>query len=95
MRLCSGGAAAFILIFSLSLAALPAPAQEKAPAGKPQTVCPVMSGQINKNLYVDHQGQRVYFCCDACIAVFKKDPEAYLKKMREAGVVPEKAPAKP
>ena len=48
-----------------------------------QTTCPVMGGKINKELYVDHEGRRVYFCCKGCAAVFEKDPEKYLKKMEE------------
>lgn len=48
--------------------------------GKPQTVCPVMGGPVDKNVYLDHQGKRIYFCCPACVPVFKKDPVKYLKK---------------
>ena len=51
--------------------------------------CVVMGGKINKDVYVDYEGQRVYFCCAACIDEFNKDPEKYLKKMKEAGVKPE------
>lgn len=61
-------------------------------ARKEQVACPVQGGKINKDLYVDYQGQRVYFCCPQCIPIFKKNPEAYLKKMREQGVFPEKSP---
>jgi YHS domain-containing protein len=60
---------------------------------KDQEVCPVMGGKINKDVYTDYQGMRVFFCCPACIDVFKKDPEGHLKKMKEAGVTPEKVPA--
>jgi YHS domain-containing protein len=60
--------------------------------GKPQTACPVMGGKINQQLYADYQGQRVYFCCPACIDIFKKDPEKYLKKLREQGLLPEPSP---
>ena len=61
-------------------------------AGTPQTVCPVLGNKINKNIYTDYQGQRIYFCCPGCIDVFKKNPEAYLKEMQGQGVVPEKCP---
>ena len=27
---------------------------------KPQTVCPVLGGKINKDVYTDYQGQRIY-----------------------------------
>lgn len=56
----------------------------------PQTTCPVMGGAINKELYADYKGERVYFCCMACPPQFKKDPEKYLKKMKDAGQEPEK-----
>lgn len=46
------------------------------------TVCPVMEGMpVNKDLYVDHNGRRVYFCCGGCIRTFKADPEKYLQKL--------------
>jgi YHS domain-containing protein len=61
--------------------------------GKQQTACPVQHGRINKELYADYQGQRVYFCCPECIPIFKKNPEAYLKRMEQEGVTPEKVPA--
>jgi len=60
--------------------------------GKQQTACPVQHGRINKELYADYQGQRVYFCCPECIPIFKKTPEAYLKRMEQEGVTPEEAP---
>jgi YHS domain-containing protein len=55
-------------------------------SGKAQTICPVMGGNINKDVYADHQGKRVYFCCPACIPEFKKTPEKYLKKLEAEGV---------
>ena len=57
-----------------------------------QEKCPIIGYAINKNVYTDHNGKRVYFCCASCIDEFKKDPEACLKKMKEDGVVPEKVP---
>lgn len=57
-------------------------------AGVPQTMCPVMGGEINKKYYADYQGKRVYFCCPACIAPFKKAPAKYLKKLDAEGVTP-------
>jgi YHS domain-containing protein len=61
--------------------------------GKAQTTCPVLGGNIDKNIYVDYKGQRIYFCCKGCDAEFKKDPEKYLEKMKSQGVTPEKSPA--
>ena len=59
----------------------------------PQTKCPVMGGDINKEIYADHEGKRVYFCCAACLPQFKENPEEYLAKMEKAGVEPEAVPA--
>lgn len=59
----------------------------------PQTKCPVMGGDINKEVYADHDGKRVYFCCPACLPQFKENPEKYLAKLKEAGVEPETVPA--
>lgn len=60
----------------------------------PETKCPVLGGNIDKKVYTDYKGQRIYFCCSACIETFNKDPEKYLKKMQAEGVTPEKTPAK-
>lgn len=84
-----------ILIFAISVFAV---AQEEKTEQKPnedvkyQTICPVMEGEIDKDLYVDHDGKRVYLCCDACVEKFKEDPETYIKKLEDAGVTLEKAP---
>jgi YHS domain-containing protein len=53
---------------------------------KAQTTCPVMGGNINKDIYTDYQGKRVYFCCPACIPEFNQDPGKYLKKLEAEGV---------
>ncbi len=60
--------------------------------GKPQTKCPVMGGDINREIYTDHEGKRIYFCCEGCKPIFEKAPEKYLKKMEEEGVTLEDAP---
>ena len=64
-------------------------------AGKPQTTCPVMPGNpINKNIFTDYHGKRVYFCCGGCPKQFAVDPEKYMKRMREEGITLEDAPEK-
>ncbi len=62
------------------------------PAGG-QTTCPVMGGEVRKDIYADHDGKRVYFCCNGCVSTFKSDPAKYIKKLEDAGVTIEKAPA--
>lgn len=50
-----------------------------------QTHCPVMGAPIDKDVYVDHEGRRVYFCCEPCVAQFQQNPEEYLAKLDEPG----------
>jgi len=65
-----------------------------APKGKAQATCPVMDGKIDKQFFADHEGKRVYFCCEGCIEQFKKEPQKFIKKLEDAGVVLEKTPSK-
>jgi YHS domain-containing protein len=60
--------------------------------GKPQTICPVMGDPIDKKYYVDYKGYRIYFCCSSCPDDFKKNPEKYIKILKDSGVTLEKAP---
>lgn len=48
-----------------------------------QKLCPVMGGEIDKSIYTDYEGRRVYFCCEMCVDTFKNDPAKYLKKLDE------------
>lgn len=57
---------------------------------QPQTTCPIMGGTINKDVFVDYNGMRIYFCCAGCEDEFLKKPEDYLNQMREQGVEPER-----
>ena len=57
-----------------------------------QTVCPVMGNEINKEVYADYNGKRVYFCCQGCLSTFKKNPEKYMKKLEDGGVTLENTP---
>jgi YHS domain-containing protein len=88
----------FRLSLSVTLLALAAMAIVAAPrageqegAGAPkavklQTTCPVGGEKISKASYADHEGHRVYFCCDDCKAEFKKNPAASIKKMQDQGI---------
>lgn len=55
-----------------------------------QTTCPVMGGEINKNLYYDYKGKRIYVCCSGCVESLKNDPEKYIAKLEKSGVIIEK-----
>ena len=50
------------------------------------------TARSTKIRHVDYKGQRIYFCCTDCVPVFKKNPEAYLKRLEQEGGTPEKSP---
>jgi rhodanese-related sulfurtransferase len=56
-----------------------------APALKPQETCPVMGGKINKELFADVDGKRVYVCCAGCIQPIQADPAKFLKVLADRG----------
>jgi YHS domain-containing protein len=59
---------------------------------KPQTVCPVMGGEIDKTKFVDYNGKRIYVCCPGCLDELRKNPEKYVKKLAKMGQEPEAVP---
>jgi YHS domain-containing protein len=79
--------AVLVLFAAGAVLVKPLPAMAKA-----QTTCPVLGGNIDKNVFVDYQGKRIYFCCQGCDAEFNKDPGKYLKKLEGEGVTLEAAP---
>jgi YHS domain-containing protein len=53
-----------------------------ADAAIEQTICPVMKNNpVDKDIYVEYQGKKVYFCCEDCKEVFAKNPEKYIKDL--------------
>jgi YHS domain-containing protein len=55
---------------------------QKAAAEIEQTTCPVLDGnKIDKNVFVEYKGKKVYFCCADCKAKFEADPEKYIAKL--------------
>ena len=60
----------------------------------PQKTCPVMGSPIDKSIFVDYKGKRVYFCCAGCPETFKQDPEKYLKVLADRGEAVEDVPKK-
>jgi len=59
------------------------PAEGQAEQGIAQKTCPVMGEPIDPRVYVDHEGRRIYFCCEMCKATFAKDPAKYVAKVDE------------
>jgi len=46
-----------------------------------QTECPVSGKAVDITKVLEHDGQKVYFCCGNCPAAFKKDPSKYVDKL--------------
>ncbi len=46
-----------------------------------QTTCPIMGPAINKALFTEYKGKKVYFCCPMCEEKFNKEPEKYIVKL--------------
>jgi len=57
----------------------------------PQTKCPVQGGDIDKSLFVDVDGKRIYVCCSGCIDEIKKNPKKYIKELEDKGITLDKA----
>lgn len=90
--------AAAVFVAGICQAQAPATAQVAAPAAtttttvKTQLTCPVMGGVVNKTLFVDAQGKRIYVCCAGCIKAVKKEPAKYIKILEDQGVTLDKTP---
>lgn len=74
-----------VLATTLALGLAAVHAGEKKTA-KPQTACPVSGKAVNPQVFVDYQGQRIYFCCAGCPAAFRKDPEKYFAQFEKEGI---------
>jgi YHS domain-containing protein len=60
----------------------PAQTSDVATVAVEQTTCPVMEGSpINKALFVEYKGKKVYFCCQGCSDRFLADPAQYVAKL--------------
>lgn len=54
----------------------------KAASEIAQKTCPVMVGKkIKPNLFVEHDGLKVYVCCNDCVEKFKKQPNKYIAEV--------------
>ena len=68
-------------ICAMNLVPLEPDAEKVAEAASEQTLCPVMDQPINKELFVEYEGKKVYFCCPGCEETFAKAPEKYIEKL--------------
>ncbi|MHC4113423.1 MAG: heavy metal-binding domain-containing protein [Planctomycetota bacterium] len=59
---------------------MPMPAKEIAAAAE-QTMCPIMGMAIDKKVFVEYKGKKVYFCCPGCEDKFEANPAQYIAKL--------------
>lgn len=87
-------ATGIMTLVGTALTVMPAAGDDSTPgqAVKKQTLCPIMGGAVNTNVYADANGKRVYFCCGGCPATFQKDPAKYIKKMEAEGITLDRTP---
>ena len=65
---------------------------ETAESVRLQSHCPMMGGVIDREVFTDVDGKRIYFCCAACIEPFLEDAAALIAKMEDTGITFDEAP---
>jgi len=82
----------FLVVLVLSAAFIFALGPAAAAKEPNQVKCPVLGSPVNKKIYTDYQGKRIYFCCPPCIGEFKKNPDKFMKQIEKEGILLEDAP---
>lgn len=59
---------------------------------KMQTMDAFSGKPINRTIFTDHEGKRIYFCCDQSRFTFRSDPQKYLDEFAKQGVSLENTP---
>lgn len=70
------------------------PGEIKGEAGKPQAVDVLTGDVIDRNLYGDYEGKRVYFCHAGSKTRFEQNVQTNLQKIQDKGIVLASAPGK-
>ena len=63
-------------------------------AGQSQKCCPIMGYEVDRAVYLDHEDERVYFCCVGCKSEFLNNPDKVITEMTSKGIVLEKTAVK-
>ncbi len=67
----------------------------EAPATRLQTHCPVMNLPIDRSLYHDHAGLRIYVCCPGCLDEVRERTGEIIAEHAAKGIVFERTPEEP
>lgn len=69
-------------MFVFALASSRARAQGEAAPALTNVICPVMTDtEVDPEIWVEHEGQRIYLCCQKCRRLFEADPAKYLPNL--------------
>ena len=63
----------------------PPTTQPTAVTAAKQTLCPLSGEKVELASFTEHEGKKVYFCCDGCIEKFTADPAKYVAKLPQFG----------
>ncbi len=78
-----------------SKAAESQPKKDDAQNSKRQIYCPIMGNKVDdvdRKLFIDYKGKRIYVCCSRCLSIVKDDPEKYVKALEAKGIVLDETP---
>lgn len=60
------------------------PQAVSASAGVTNTMCPVMEGEpVDPEIFIEHEGRRIYLCCDLCVEKFRANPARYADQLAQ------------
>jgi len=68
-------------------------ASQAAVEVKEQTLCPISGNEINKEIFVDFEGKRIFLAAEEAKAKFLEDPAMYVTKMVAEGITLADVPA--
>ena len=60
-----------------------------------QTHCPVMNFPIDRSLFHDHDGWRIYVCCAGCLEDVRERADEMIREHAARGIVFERTPEEP
>ena len=69
-------------------------AQRKALAAMPkvQVTCPVSGKPVDKKVFIEKDGKKIYFCCKECPPQYEKDPAKFAGKLAASYAYQTKCP---
>lgn len=63
-------------------------------AVKYQVTDAVSGKPVNRNIYADFGGKRIYFCCEESKQNFGSNPDLFLRNLKNQGITLEDSPVK-